>query len=173
MRIKLFGRCPAAVLIGLVTAGIVTGVCFMFFGNSGKINIGKSVTDIEFISLRLSGMRMTEEFEIKADGDKAELSYYIFSYANGQEEKVLKKRTECDTAELIDLLNSFDFVRWNGFNGKHPAGVLDGTMFSLRATLNGGQILKADGSENFPKHFREFRQWLYEAFRDIEETEVS
>lgn len=159
------------VIASVITAVIITGVCIMLFHNNDGKNkgIGKTVTDIECLTLRLSGMRITEEYEIKADSDKAEISYYTFSYAGGQDEKVLKKRTMCDTVTVIDALNSFDFVSWNGFHGKHPKGVLDGRMFSLSATLNGGQTLNADGSENFPKHFNEFRQWLYEVLKDCEE----
>jgi len=160
------------IIIGsVITAVIITGVCIMLFqNNDGKNkNIGKTVTDIESLTLRLSGMRLTEEYEIKSDGDKAEISYYTVSYSNGQDEKVLRKKTVCDTVTVIDALNSFDFTDWNGFHGKHPKGVLDGTMFSLSATLNGGQNLNADGSENFPKHFNEFEHWLYEILKDCEE----
>ncbi len=158
---------PIAV-ISVTAAVIITGVLIMLFYGKDN-NIGKTVTDIELLTLRLSGMRVTEEYEIKADSDRAEISYYTFSYANGQEEKVLRKRAECDTAAVIEALNSFDFISWNNFHGKHPKGVLDGRMFSLSATLNGGQNLTADGSENFPKHFKEFEHWLYEILKDCEE----
>jgi len=47
---------------------------------------------------------------------------------------------------------------WNGFEGKHPFGVKDGEMLSFRAVVNDGKIIKANGSENFPKNFNEFRK---------------
>ena len=155
-------------LICVFTAGIlIAGVYFMLF--YGQNSIGKSVSDIENLTLHLSGMRISEEYEIQANGDKATISYYTFSYANGTEEKVLKKRTACETQAVIDALNKVDFVKWNGFEGAHPKGVTDGTMFRLTATINGGQKLTAAGSQNFPKHFYELEQWLYEMLKDCEE----
>ena len=157
-------------LICVLTAGIlIAGVYFMLF--YGQNSIGKSVSDIENLTLHLSGMRISEEYEIQATDDQATISYYTFSYANGTEEKVLKKRTACETQTVIDALNKVDFVKWNGFEGAHPKGVTDGTMFRLTATINGGQKLTAAGSQNFPKHFYELEQWLYEMLKDCEETE--
>ena len=171
MKIKI-KKPTVLIIIGILTAGlIITGVCIMFFKAENKEDIGKTVTDIELLNLRLSGMRVSEEYEIKTEGNQAVISYYIMSYASGEEERVLKKRTELDTKSVIAALNSFDFIKWNGFDGKHPKGVLDGTMFKLSATLNGGRKLSANGSQNFPKHFREFEQWLYDVLKDCEELE--
>ena len=158
------------ILIGIVTAGlIVTGVCFMLFNDGKRDSLGKSVTDIECLNLRLSGMRLSEEYEITTEGNRSLISYYIFSYANGGEERLLKKRAAIDTHSVINALNSFGFVKWNGFDGKQPPGVLDGTMFRLTATINGGKKLSANGSQNFPKHFHEFEQWLYDVLKESKE----
>ena len=158
-------------LICVVTAGILlAGVYFMFF-HKNQNDIGKSVSDIAYLNLHLSGMRMSEEYEIKTAENRAEISYYVFTYKNGKEEKVLKKRTACETQAVIDMLNEVEFVKWNGFHGDHPKGVLDGTMFRLTATLNGGQKLSAEGSQNFPKHFQQLRQWFYDMLKDCEEME--
>ena len=35
-------------------------------------------------------------------------------------------------------------------------------MFSLNAVVNGGKIIRAEGSQNFPKHYRNFTDGLYE-----------
>ena len=163
-------------IIGIVLSGIIiTGVCFMLFGNHNHSNNGtkritdNTITDMESLTLHLSGMRLTEEYELTVNGDKTEISYYTMSYASSQEERILKKRTVCDTKTVIAALNSFDVIKWDGFHGKHPRGVLDGTMFRLTATLNGGQKLYADGSQNFPEHFREFEEWLYTVLKDCEE----
>ena len=154
-------------ILGVLTIIITTGVCIVLFSNHGSI--GKTVTDFESLNLRLSGMRVTEEYEIIADGGQCEISYYNMFYGNGEEERKLVKRTTCDTQTLIDALNGFDFAKWNGFSGERPKGLLDGTDFRLTATINGGQRLHADGSANFPKHFHELEQWLYEELKDSEE----
>lgn len=146
------------------------GVYFMFF-HKNQNDIGKSVSDITYLNLHLSGMRMSEAYEIKTAENRAEISYYVFTYKNGKEEKVLKKRTACETQAVIDMLNEVEFVKWNGFHGDQPKGVLDGTMFRLTATLNGGQKLSAEGSQNFPKHFQQLRQWFYDMLKDCEEME--
>ncbi|MBO4411374.1 MAG: hypothetical protein J5794_04230 [Lachnospiraceae bacterium] len=40
--------------------------------------------------------------------------------------------------------------------------MLDGIMFRLEAFVNGGRRIFADGSQNFPKHYRELTDWLYQ-----------
>ena len=126
----------------------------------------KKINDIEFLNLHLSGMRITEEYEFLVNGNETEISYYNMSYASGKEERRLIKRTTCDTQTVINSLNEFGVKKWDGFSGKHPKGVLDGTMFRLTATINGSQKLSANGSQNFPKHFHEFEAWLYELLKD-------
>ena len=154
---------PTVIIVGAVILSIIiTGVCVMIFHGRGE---AKTITDFQSLNLRLSGMRITEEYELIADGDKTEISYYNMSYSNGSEERVLVKQTTCDTQTVVNALNDFGVMKWNGFYGKHPKGVLDGTMFSLTATVN-GEKLSANGSQNFPKHFHEFEQWLYNVLKD-------
>ena len=164
------------IIICLVLSGvIIIGVCFMLFRNNNNTNYAakkitdNTITDIESLKLRLSGMRLSEEYEFIVNGDKTEISHYTISYANSEEERVLEKRTVCDTKTVIDALNRFEVIKWDGFHGKPPKGVLDGTTFNITATLNGGQKLYADGSQNFPKHFYELEEWLYTVFKDCEE----
>lgn len=157
-------------LIGILAVVIIIPVVsIMIFRAHSDNSLGKAVTDIESVSLRLSGMRLTEEYELTVIGGRTEISYYTMSYANGGEEKILRKRTDCGTQEVIDALNGVDFVKWNGFHGSHPKGVSDGTTFTLTAALNGGQELRASGSQNFPKRFHEFEQWLCGLLRDVPE----
>ncbi len=139
----------------------------MFFSKHGSN--GKTVTDFESITLCLSGMRVTEEYELVAKDEQTEISYYNMFYGNGAQERKLIKRTTCDTQTVINTLNSFDFAKWDGFSGERPKGLLDGTDFRLTATINSGQKLYANGSENFPKHFYEFEHWLNEQIQDSEE----
>lgn len=159
---KISGKRKIAALIAVLLCGaIIAGVFFMFFNRDGGDKAIKEITSFESLNLRLSGMRITEEYEIIADGDKAEISYYHMNYGSGKEERVLQKSAVCDTKEVIDILNECNAGKWNGFHGKHPKGVLDGTMFTLTASVNGGTRLYADGSENFPKNFRTLEEWLY------------
>ena len=67
---------------------------------------------------------------------------------------------------MLELLNQFPVMKWNGFHGKHPRGVLDGEMFSFQATVNDGVTIRAEGSANFPKGFQEFRRAVHLLLQD-------
>lgn len=144
----------AAVLL----CAIIAGVIFMFFGR----NLGNKpepigeITQFESLTLHISGMRGSEEYEIIADGGTAQIAHYQIRYGGEGENRELLQSAECDTQEVIDILNECKAGKWNGFHGAHPKGVLDGTMFNLTASVNGGKKLKASGSQNFPKNYGTF-----------------
>ncbi len=125
----------------------------------------KTITSFECITLRLSGMRLTCEYEIKCTDSIVEINYYQFCYATGKETRQLIKSVVCDTETVLLKLNECELMRWDGFHGKHPKGVCDGTMFTLNAIVNEDKKIYADGSQNFPKHFRELEHWLNELIR--------
>ena len=119
----------------------------------------KTIASFESIFMRISGMRLTQEYEILLKDSKAEISdYWMYCASGGGMERKLKRRTTCPEEQMLELLNQCDILKWDGFHGKHPRGVLDGEMFSFEATVNGGETIRADGSANFPKYFREFRR---------------
>lgn len=74
----------------------------------------------------------------------------------------LKKKPSaiCDHTVILELLNSCDFLQWDGFSGDHPEDIQDGVMFELNAIVNDKQKVRAEGSENFPKHYILFRSTL-------------
>ena len=131
----------------------------------------KEIVSFETITLRESGMRYTVEYEFKQDGGHAEITEYGIRYIQGGgDERVPNRRAVCDTAKVLILLNRCDVLSWNGFNGPHPKDVLDGIMFSLSASVNGGVKIYARGSENFPEHYREFKDGLYELLKNAQVT---
>ena len=69
---------------------------------------------------------------------------------------------------MLKLLNDCGISTWNGFHGKHPRGVKDGTMFNFKAKINGDTEITADGSQNFPKHYRDLTDGLYKLLHKIE-----
>ena len=127
---------------------------------------GTQIVSFEIITLHTSGMRYTGEAEIVMKDGKAEVSQYAIRYTQGENIRVLEKRAVCDEQKMLKLLNDCKLLSWDGFNGPHPKGVLDGTMFTLNAVVNGNQKIHASGSENFPKHYRDFKDGLYNIFRD-------
>ena len=121
-----------------------------------------NVASFSELTLRLSGMRITELYEIICRGDEAELSLYWPRYENHEEKNELQKRVTVSTAEIIELLNKCRVISWDGFYGKNPPGLLDGTMFRFNATINDGRRISASGSNNYPRHYRDFTDALYE-----------
>ena len=116
----------------------------------------KNVTSAETMTLTLRGMRGGYVYKFEGESDVTELRRYRETYRSGEDEFVLESSVPCDAQTMIELMNTCGILRWNGFHGKHPKNVSDGIMFRFEATVNGGQEIFADGSENFPKGYREF-----------------
>lgn len=113
----------------------------------------KEIKTVEMLHLRINTMRSSVEYEIKG-GPRPVLSLYRLGYGD-REAAALEKSVTCDQATPADLLNACGVCRWDGFHGKHPRHVSDGTAFRFHATVNGGVDIRADGSQNFPKGYRE------------------
>ena len=64
-----------------------------------------------------------------------------------------------DTQLVIDILNEYDILSWDGFNGERPKDVEDGTDFYIDAKINGKSI-EAEGHTVFPENFDPFVKWI-------------
>ena len=128
----------------------------------------KNITSFETIYLRISGMRYMQEFEVVNKDGSCEMLFYENGYSN--EERFPQERIRCSEEEILQLLNTCKIFRWNGFFGKHPRNVRDGEMFLFTAVVNDGEKIRAEGSENFPKHYSELKNGLWELL-NREETE--
>ncbi|MBR2041579.1 MAG: hypothetical protein IJ945_04325 [Oscillospiraceae bacterium] len=142
-------------LILLLVIAII-GVVFIslkkFFGSKAQ----EEIRSFETINLRISGMRVTQEYEILCRGGETEILLYQIFYANGKDERRLEKNAVVKTEKMIEILNSCGFSGWDGFNGEHPKNVSDGDMFRLEAVINDSEKIYAEGSANFPKGYSEF-----------------
>lgn len=139
----------------------------------GEEPSAEQIETFSSVLLRLSGMRGSQEYEILPKGDRAEVSYYMIRYRDGDDKRDLAERATCGADEFLQLLNSCGILSWDGFRGAHPKDVLDGTMFRFEAVVNGGRTVRAGGSENFPPSFRDFTGGLYRilsAGKDKENT---
>lgn len=151
-------------------AALTAGGILLYCRYQGSRNVEK-VESVQNFLLRLSGMRLTSEYEIETDGDRAVLSLYYFNYASGEEQRLLEKRITLESSAVLDLLNGAELCAWDGFDGPHPRGVTDGTQFTLDATVNGTKTVHASGSQNFPKHYHELVNGLNDILRDAPESE--
>jgi len=134
----------------VLTVTTMIGWC----GCTGKKS--QPVDSVETMTLTLMRMRNTSVYEFAEKDGKTELRRYQKLYSGGEDVLQLEKSAVCDSATLSELMNACGVNRWDGFHGKHPKNVKDGTMFHFSATVNGGQEIWADGSENFPKGYHEF-----------------
>jgi hypothetical protein len=119
----------------------------------------RTVNSLESLELTLTEMRSKDRYEITPVENGFRLSHYVIYFCNDDEPR-LDREKNVETSAVLGLLNGCGFMRWNGFDGPHPIGVMDGTMFQLKATVNGGTDVRASGSQNFPKGFGEFRRGL-------------
>ena len=136
-----------------ITIMVFTMLFGLFGCNEKALEI---VTSVETMTLTLRGMRGSYVYKFEGEADTPELRRYREIYRDGEDELVLEASAPCGVATMIELMNACNILRWDGFHGKHPKNVKDGIMFRFEATVNGGQTVKADGSENFPKGYRDF-----------------
>ena len=118
------------------------------------------IRSFEIITLRLSGMRGSTEYEIIDKNGTCTVTFYRIRFSDGEDKRVADKQVICKNADILKLMNDCRILNWDGFEGKHPRGVHDGIMFSFEAVVNDHQIITAHGSENFPKYYREFLREL-------------
>lgn len=119
----------------------------------GKI---KKVESFERVTLRESGMRYTIEYEMVPKDGQAELTLYAIRFGDQEDRRVPEQTAVIPVQEALDLMNTCRLMSWDGFQGRHPRGVLDGIMFSMKAVVNDNRSISASGSENFPKQYRIF-----------------
>ena len=120
------------------------------------------IESFEKVTLRTSGMRQFCEYEIVPSGDESDVVMYEIFHRDGEEVRKEALRAVCPTERMIGILNECKVLSWDGFDGPHPKGVLDGEMFSFEASVNGGKKIRATGSQNFPKHYWEFKKAVWE-----------
>ena len=115
-----------------------------------------TLTSFKKITLRVIGMRYNIEYEILNKPPKSILSLYKIAYRDGSNKRVIEKSAVTDTEIMLEIFNLCKIINWNGFQGNHPKDVKDGVMFTFRAEVNEGQIVYAEGSENFPQGYYDF-----------------
>ena len=132
-------------------------------------NYRKTITSIETMTLTLQGMRFCSVYEITNEDGKTELKRFRKVYSNGVDTLELEASVVCNITDFIELMNTCGVIGWDGFHGKHPKNVKDGIMFDFRATVNNGQEIHADGSENFPKGYHDFVRELNKILAEHED----
>lgn len=125
-------------------------------------NRKNGIVSMQELTLRTGNMRVTYLYKTAREDTGLKLERYREVFVDGEVRLELENSVSCTNSELIELMNNCNVLKWNGFHGKHPKNVSDGTMFTFVSTVNDGQIIRADGSENFPKGYKEFVRKLNE-----------
>ena len=128
-------------------------------------NLFRKIESFETVTLHTSGMRHVTDYEITRNGDDAEVAEYAVGYRDGEEVRQLRKRAACSVERVLKFLNHCRLLSWDGFYGKRPKGIKDGTNFIFDAIVNDGTKIHASGSQKFPGHYREFTDGLRELLK--------
>ncbi len=124
------------------------------------------IISVQKLTLRTMNMRVTYLYKIEHENTGLKFERYREVFIDGDVRLELERRVSCTIGTFVKLMNDCNVMKWDGFHGKHPKNVSDGTMFTFSATVNNGQVIRADGSENFPKGYRE----LVRAFNEMLEN---
>ena len=82
----------------------------------------KNITSYESVFMRISGMRLTQEYEILHKDSGSEISdYWMRCASSGGMERDLQRRAFCPDSQMLELLNQCDIMKWDGFHGKFPS----------------------------------------------------
>ncbi len=129
----------------------------------------KRIDSFEKITINITQMRSSHIFEAVCEGPKTAIIVYDVFGPSGKDVPIC--RTKMDTESFMELMNECCVLEWDGFRGDHPPDILDGTMFSMKAVVNGGRKIYADGSENFPEGYRRFEKALFNILWESKRTE--
>ena len=118
------------------------------------------IQHFDTVTLEVIGMRFHHTYEIINEPPCVTVSRYRNVFIDGEDRLELEQQATCNSSEVLELLQSCSVGEWDGFHGDHPKDVKDGIMFTFMAVVNDGQIIRAEGSENFPKGYITFEQAL-------------
>ena len=148
---------------GVIIMGLLTMLSVFFQG----CKPAKKITDFEIVTLTEHGTAaLTDEWEIQKTPAGAKFVYYSGPWEFHDDvtrEDCVKKVVEGDETfyqDLLKVLTDCKLSAWDGFR-KSNKGVLDGTMFSLKAVINGGETVSASGSNAYPTGYRDLKEVFY------------
>ena len=166
------GRCPGATRVRICVdypwaegAGVTREDFWLLVDDEYRVSL---LEPTEFTSFRISEQDTSaihDVYEATRTQDGVQLLHYDALYSWSDETHDYAETRENETAinggealymYLAGLVQTNRVPDWDGFQGANPPHVLDGTMFEFEAVLADGTTVRASGSNNFPKHYREF-----------------
>ena len=108
---KLFALLLAAA--AMLTFTSVAQTC-----GTGKAS--QKIESFEIVTLRLSGMRFTTEYEIVMKGKDAEVVEYAIRYNKNEDKRVPERQTVCSADKILKLLNDCEPLRTESCSLSRP-----------------------------------------------------
>lgn len=161
----------AVIVISIITVGIV-----YFFKtrstdntdiNTPKAPVNTKPLDFQFVRLCQDNCSaILEVYEIEKTESGVKLSRIYENMAD--DERTVVREIEGDKTLLEDIqktLGEYGVESWDGFYGKNPPDVLDGSSMSFNCTMSDGRKLSASGSNNFPNNYGAVERYISNMLR--------
>lgn len=103
-------------------------------------------------------------YQAKTEGDKG---YLIAEGHNGIELDINKEVDKEIFQSLEALVNKYKIMKWDDFS-KKDEGVEDGVMFHLGMRYADDSIVKVNGHQKFPDHFKEWHEEIVSFFQQYQ-----
>ena len=133
----------------------------------------EEVKDMNIESISYLRFFYTQGYAIDADvsyeidcGDKCTAT--IKPYGKSDEEAIEVTIDEDILNRIMDVLNKYTVVKWDGFN-KSDNGVLDGDTFTFNLDYNKDINIYASGYMRWPDNYREVKEELDSIFNSLME----
>lgn len=152
------------VVIILVVLLILGLLIFILCNKKEKEKI-ESISSLSFFYTNGYAINTDTRYEIDC---KDKCIAIIKQYGKSEEETVEVEIDSNTMNKIIDLLNKYDVIKWDGFS-KSDHGVLDGDSFSMHFTYNDEKRVSASGYMMWPKNYREVEDGLNEIFNSLME----
>ena len=152
------------VLFGIIV--LLIGLLVLFICNK-KAEKEKIETINSFSFFYTNGYAINTDTRYEIDC-KDRCVAIIKQYGKSEEETVEVDINNDTLDKVIDLLNKYDVIKWDGFS-ESDQYVLDGDSFSMHFTYNIDKRVSASGYMAWPDNYTEVRDELNNIFNSLME----
>ena len=152
------------VIIGVLIVLIVSILILLLCNKKEKKENIEDIVSFSFFYTKGYAINSDVRYELDC---KDKCIAIIKQYGKSEEESVEVEIDSDILNKIIDVLNKYDVIKWDGFH-KNDKGVLDGDSFSLHFTYNQEKKVSASGYMMWPENYSEVRNELDNIFKEIE-----
>lgn len=154
----------------LIVSGVVI-LCLKMSGVHGSNppeteNPKKNAEPLDFQSFTIKENNSSAIVEVMSAEKTEDGIRLVRSYENMSDDEItVIREINGDAGLLADVqktLGEYGVEAWDGFYGKNPPDVLDGTSMSFECTMSDGSIISASGSNNFPENYGAVYSYIFD-----------